>query len=33
MVLGNFQDRCVLLIWIIVGQWPTELAVQEDGIV
>ena len=27
MVLGRFQVRGVLLIWIIVGQGPTSLAV------
>ena len=27
MVLGNFQCRGVLLIWIIVEQGPTALAV------
>ena len=27
MVLGNFQCRSFLLIWIIVGQEPTVLAV------
>ena len=27
MVLGNFQCRGVLLIWIIVGQGPDALAV------
>ena len=27
MVLGNFQCRGVLLIWIRVGQGPTALAV------
>ena len=25
MVLGSFQGRGVLLIWIIVGQGPAEL--------
>ena len=27
----NFQCRCVLLIWIIVGQGPTQLAVGVVG--
>ena len=27
MVLGEFQCRGILLIWIIVGQEPTVLAV------
>ena len=27
----NFQCRGVLLIWIIVGQGPTALAVGADG--
>ena len=31
MVLGNFQCRGVLLIWIIVGQGPTALAVGAGG--
>ena len=29
--LENFQCRGVLLIWIIVGQGPTALAVGADG--
>ena len=33
MVLGNFQCRGVLLIWIIVGQGPTALAVGAGGVV
>ena len=28
---ANFQCRGVLLIWIIVGQGPTALAVGTDG--
>ena len=28
---GNFQCRCVLLIWIIVGQGPVALAVGAGG--
>ena len=33
MVLGNFQYRDVLLIWIIVvGQRPTVLAVGAGGV-
>ena len=31
MVLDIFQWRCILLIWIIVKKWPTELAVGADG--
>ena len=31
MVLGNFQCRRVLLIWLIVGQEPTVLVVGADG--
>ena len=31
MVLCNFQCRGVLLIWIIVGQGPTVLAVSAGG--
>ena len=31
MMLGNFQCRGVLLIWIIVGQGPTALAAGADG--
>ena len=31
MVLGNFQCRSVLLIWIIVGQVPTVLAAGAGG--
>ena len=31
MVLDNFPWRCILLIWIIVKKWPTELAVAADG--
>ena len=27
----NFQCRAVLLIWIIVGPWPTSLAVGAGG--
>ena len=27
----NFQCRCVLLIWIVVGQGPTVLAVGASG--
>ena len=27
----NIQGRGVLLIWIIVGQWPTALAVGAGG--
>ena len=27
MVLGKLQFRCVLLIWILVGQGPNALAV------
>ena len=30
-MLGNFQCRGVLLIWIIVGQGPIALAVGADG--
>ena len=30
MVLGNLQCRVVPLIWIIVGQGPTALAVGAD---
>ena len=33
MVLGNFQCRAVLLIWIRVGQRPTALAVGAGGVV
>ena len=32
MVLGNFQYRGVLLVWIVVGQGPTALAVGAGGI-
>ena len=32
MVLGNFQCRGVLLIWIRVGQGPTALAVGAGGL-
>ena len=28
----NFQCRGVLLIWIIIGQWPTALAVGGGGL-
>ena len=31
MVLGNFQCRAVLLVWVVVGQWPTALAVCAGG--
>ena len=31
MVLVNFQFRCVLLLWIIVWQRPTVLALGMDG--
>ena len=31
MVLGNFQCRGVLLVWIRVGQGPTALAVGAGG--
>ena len=31
MVLGNFQCRGVLLIWIIVGQGHTALVVGAGG--
>ena len=31
MVLGNFQCRSVLLVWIRVGQGPTALAVGAGG--
>ena len=30
-MLGNFQCRGVLLIWIVVGQGPTVLAVGAGG--
>ena len=33
MVLGNFQCQRVLLIWMIVVQGPTVLAVSADGVV
>ena len=33
MVMGNFQYRGVLLIWIIAGQRPTVLAVGAAGVV
>ena len=33
MVLGNFQCRGVLLLWIGVGQGPTALAVGAGGVV
>ena len=33
MVLGNFQCQHVLLIWIIVGQGPTVLAVGAGAVV
>ena len=29
----NFTCRGVLFIWIIVGQWPTALAVGAGGVV
>ena len=29
----NFQCRGILLIWILVGQGPTALAVDEGGVV
>ena len=31
MVLGNFQHRGVMLIWITVGQGPTALTVGAGG--
>ena len=31
MMLGNVQCRCILLIWLIVGQGPTALAVGAGG--
>ena len=33
MVLDNFQGQGVLLVWIVVGQWPTVLAVCAVGVV
>ena len=33
MVLGNFQCRGVLLLWIGVGQGPTAFAVGAGGVV
>ena len=33
MVLGNLQCRGVLLVWIVVGQGPTVLAVGAVGVV
>ena len=33
MVLGNFQCRGVLLIWIIVRQGPSALVLGADGVV
>ena len=30
-MLGNFQCQSILLIWIIVGHGPTELAIGGDG--
>ena len=31
MVLGDFQYRCVLLIWIVVGQGPSVLSLGAGG--
>ena len=31
MVLGNFHCQGILLIWIIVGNGPTALAVDAGG--
>ena len=33
MVLGKLQCRGVLLVWIVVGQGPTVLAVGAGGVV
>ena len=30
MVLGNFQCQGILLIWILIGQRPTVLAIAVD---
>ena len=32
LVLGNFQCRGVPLIWIIIGQSPSVLAVGAEGV-
>ena len=32
MILGNFQCRGVLLIWLLVGQGPTVLSVGAIGL-
>ena len=33
MVLGNFQCRGILLVWIVVGHRPTLLAVGAGAVV
>ena len=33
MVLDNFQGQGVLLVWIVVGQGPTVLAVCAVGVI